>query len=285
MTDASNTSHDAGTPLAGRSVVVTRMREQVSSLAEPLEALGAEVLAMPVLAVVDPPDTSAVDTAIIDLLSYDWVVLTSTNAVDRFFARLVFVDRTAEALSRVKIAAVGRATAKRLREKGVEPNLVPDDARAEGLVAAFSELGVGEGYRMLVPRALKARELLPDALRAMGAEVDVVPVYQTVPVDPDPAVLERLREGTVDCVTFTSGAIARAFVSAVREAGLDPQTVMSGVAVASIGPVTTHELAALGFEDHIEAPKATMASLAQAIAEHFTTERPWRRPNAFRPGS
>jgi uroporphyrinogen III methyltransferase / synthase len=267
--DAADTAPGQGTPLAGRSVVITRARAQARKLADPLEALGAEVLAMPVLEVTDPPDPSAVDDAIRELPSYDWLVLTSTNAVDRFFARLVFVDRTAEALSHVKIAAVGRATAGHLRERGVEPDLVPEDARAEGLVAAFRALGVGEGCRVLLPRALVARKVLPDELRAMGVQVDVVAAYQTAPVEPDPVVIERLREGSIDAVTFTSGAIARAFVSALREAGLDPDEVLACVEVASIGPVTTDELAEMGLQVNIEAPIATMGSLAQAIGEYF----------------
>ena len=146
---------------------------------------------------------------------------------------------------------------------------MPEAARAEGLVAALGALGVGEGCRILLPRALVAREVLPDELRAMGARVDVVPVYQSVAVDPDPEVLERLRAGTVDAVTFTSGAIARAFVAALGDAGIDPDAVMARVVVASIGPVTTHDLAVLGYEDDIEAPRATMAALAEAIAAHF----------------
>ena len=256
-------------PLAGRSVVITRTRNQARSLAEPLEALGAEVLVMPVIEVTDPPDPSAVDEAIGRLATYDWVVLTSTNAVDRFFARLVFVDRSAEALSHVKIAAVGKSTAAHLKEKGVTPDLVPEDARAEGLASDFRARGVGRGRRVLIPRALVAREVLPDELRDLGVEVDVVPVYQTVPVAPDPAVLDRLRAGTVDAVTFTSGAIARAFVSALHGAGLDPEAVLDGVAIASIGPVTTHDVERLGLETAIEAPVATMAALAEAVAAYF----------------
>ena len=266
--------HDPASPLAGRSVVITRTVEQSRKLAEPLEALGAEVLAMPVIEVTDPPDPSAIDAAITELPGYDWVVLTSTNAVDRFFARLVFMDRTSEALTHVKIAAVGKATAAHLHEKGVAPDLVPDEARAEGLVAAFRARGVGAGCRVLLPRALVAREVLPDELRAMGALVDVVPVYQMTPVDPDPAVLDRLRVGTVDAVTFTSGAIARAFVAALRDAGRDPDAVLAGVAIASIGPVTTAELVLLGYEADIEPPKATMAALAQAVAEKLGVEEP-----------
>jgi uroporphyrinogen III methyltransferase/synthase len=156
-----------------------------------------------------------------------------------------------------------------MREHGVEPDLVPESARAEGLVTAFEKLGVGKGARVLIPRALKAREVLPYALRLRGVEVDVAPVYQTIPIAADPDVLERLRAGSVDCVTFTSGAIARAFVAVLVVAGLDPDAIMERVAVASIGPVTTHDLAVIGYENDIEAPRATMGALAQAIADYF----------------
>lgn len=260
-------------PLVGRTVIVTRTRAQARLLAEPLEALGAEVLTMPVLELADPPDLSLVDGAIRRLHAYDWVVFTSTNAVDRFLARPALGDRAAKALSRIKLAAIGIATAERMRERGLEPDLIPSEATGEGLIEAFRESGVGEGTRILIPRALRAREVVPEELGAMGADVLVAPVYQTVAVSADPAVLERLREGTVDCVTFTSGAIARAFFSAVSEAGMDPHEVMGGVAVASVGPVTTGKLAALGFGADIEARQATMAALADAVAQFDGWER------------
>jgi uroporphyrinogen III methyltransferase/synthase len=274
MASSHDIPHDLRAPLRGRSVVVTRPLDQARALAEPLAALGAEVLAMPVLEVVDPPDSGPIDDAIRELASFDWVVLTSSNAVDRFFARLRCAEASAEGLSAVKVAAVGSATADRMREQGVEPDLVPARARAEGLVEAFRELGVGSGCRVLVPRALKAREVLPDALREMGAEVEVAPVYQVVPVEPDPGVVARLREGTVDCVTFTSGAIAREFVNALEAAGLDAGDVMSRLVLATIGPVTTDDLEVIGYRAGIEAPQATMRSLAEAIAEYF--EQPVR---------
>lgn len=262
--------YDPERPLAGRTVLVTRARKQARELAEPLESYGAEVLAMPVLEIVDPPDLQPLDDAIRDLTSYDWVVLTSANAVERFFGRLVFVDRTAEALSHVKVAAVGERTAARMRANLVEPDLVPAEARAEGLVDAFAGIGVGEGCRILLPRALEAREVLPDALREMGAHIDVVTAYATAPATPDEGVLARVRAGTVDAVTLTSGAIARAFFSAMADAGLGAaEQAARRFAVASIGPVTTVELRDLGVEPDIEATEQSMASLADAIAEHF----------------
>jgi uroporphyrinogen III methyltransferase/synthase len=273
MVGSGDSSTARNAPLAGRTVIVTRTREQVRSLADPLEALGAEVLAMPVLEIVDPPDTSVIDGAISMLSAYDWVVLTSTNAVDRFLARPAFEGRAVEALADVKLAAVGKATAAHMRALGIEPDLVPDDARAEGLVAAFKDLGVGGGTRVLIPRALRAREVLPDELEAMGVVAQVAPVYQTAPLPGDPEVLSRLQGGTVDCVAFTSGAIAAAFFSAVEMGGLDPQAVMGGVAVASVGPVTTARLTALGFHTDIEAPEATMGALAEAIGAFGSWER------------
>lgn len=107
----------------------------------------------------------------------------------------------------------------------------------------------------------------------MGADVHVAPVYQTVRIPADPGVLSRLESRTVDCVAFTSGAIAAAFFSAVENGGLDPHEVMSGVAIASVGPVTTGKLAALGFRTDVEASEATMGALAQAIAAFGTWER------------
>jgi len=200
-------------------------------------------------------------------------VLTSTNGVDRFLRRFKAVDGSREALLGSKFAAVGSATAEKMRRHGIPPQLVPDDFRAEGLVQAFRELGAGPGWRVLIPRALTAREVLPDALRALGVEVDVVPVYRTERVAADAKVVARLADRSIDCVTLTSGAIARAFVESLRDTGLDPAPVMQQVAVASIGPVTTQALAALGYESDIEAPEATMESLAQAISQYSAWKR------------
>jgi uroporphyrinogen III methyltransferase/synthase len=271
VSESANTAphHATGAPLAGRSIVVTRSADQAAALADPLRALGAEVIAMPVLEVVDPPDLEPIDSAIQSLATYHWVVLTSTNAVDRLVLRMEALGKSVRLLKGVKVAAIGSTTAERMRALGVEPDLVPQTARAEGLVLEFERLGVGKGCRILIPRALRAREVLPYALRLRGAVVDVAPVYQTVPVPPDPAVLVRLDAGTIDCVTFTSGAIARGFVSAIEEAGIEIGRVMREVTIASIGPVTTHDIEELGYRADIEAKRATMPALADAIAAFF----------------
>lgn len=265
-------TYDSGAPLAGRSVLVTRTREQAHALVEPLEALGAEVLAMPVLETVDPEGWDLLDAAIVNLPSYDWVVFTSTNGIDRFLRRFKAAGGTREAILGAKFAAVGSATAEKLRRHGLPPALVPDDFRAEGLVAEFRALGVENCRRVLIPRALEAREILPEALREMGCEVDVVPVYRTAAADPDPAVIERLLARSVDVVTFTSGAIAAAFIAAVSSAGLSAEDATRGVLIASIGPVTSDALRALGYAVDIEAAESTMGSLVDAIAVFYASD-------------
>lgn len=262
-----------GAPLAGRSVVVTRAREQAGELARPLEALGAEVLALPVIAIVEPDDWRPADAAIARLEDYDYVVLTSTNAVAAFFERVRQRRGDLRPLASPVIAAVGESTRRHVEDAALEVEIMPRDARAEGLVEEFSAMGLEPGVRVLIPRALKAREILPEALREMGAFVDVVPVYRTVPVDPDREVIERIRQGGVDVFTFTSGSTVKHLIASLERAGLDAPAVLGSGVVASIGPVTTASLERRGLVTDVEASQATMASLADAIAAHFAAQR------------
>jgi uroporphyrinogen III methyltransferase/synthase len=267
---ATSDSIAAGTslPLAGTSVLVTRTREQAGALVEPLEALGAEVLAFPVIETVDPEDWGPADAAIRALGSYDWLVLTSTNGVDRFFERLDALGVGRSALEGVKLAVVGTATARQLGCYGLSPDMMPGEFRGEGIVDEFRATGAGPETRVLIARALEAREILPESLHEMGVHVDVVPVYRVVPSTPNPAVLARLAEGSVDIATIASGGTAAHFVELLRTAGLNPATVMASLTVASVGPVTTEGLRALGYEVDVEASESTMESLVEALVEH-----------------
>jgi len=257
-------------PLAGRSVVVTRSREQAGSLAVALEALGADVVAFPAIEIVEPDHPEAIEAAIRELPSYDWVVLTSANGVERFFGRLCATERGIHALDGVKIAAVGSATAERMQRFGVDPDLVPDDFHAEGLAEAFRAMGAGPGWRVLMPRAQEGREVLQDTLRSLGAEIDVVPVYRTVPARADAAVVDRLRAG-VDAVTFTSPSTVRNFFAFLEAAGVDADALMSGARAATIGPVTTEALLAKGFSADVEASPSTVEALAEGLARRFAS--------------
>lgn len=259
---------ESGAPLLGRSVLVTRASEQSEALAAPLRALGAEVISMPVIQVVDPVDFEPFDRALDELGGYDWLVVTSTNGVERFLDRLA--ERCARDLpAKLKIAVVGRATADRLRDANIEPHLVPTDFRAEGLAEAMRAAGVGPGSRVLIARAEQARAVLPEELTAAGADVDVVTTYRLVPRPPDPAVAERLRQGSIDLATFASGATFDSFLGAVEAAGLDARAVLEPMAIASVGPVTSSTIREHGFEVDVEATESTMPSLVESIAEYF----------------
>lgn len=257
-------------PLEGSTVVVTRPRTQSAALVERLEALGAEVLSMPLIEIAEPADWAPVDRAIRELGRYDWVVLTSVNGVDRLLARMEAFGLGVAALAHTRLAAVGSATADRIRERGLEVALVPADFHAEGLAEEFHPLALaaaerGERLRVLIARAEEAREVLPEALREMGCEVEVVTTYRMAAVSPDSAVLARLAEGSIDAVTLTSGAIARRLVSALAEQDLDPQRVLESTSLVTIGPVTSAALRALGFEVAVEASEATAGALAEAV--------------------
>lgn len=270
MAEGTAAQHHASAPLAGRSVVVTRAREQAGPLVEALGALGAEVIAFPAIAIVEPPESelTAMHERIRHLAEYDWVVFSSANGVERFFAHLVNVDRTAEALTHVKTAAVGSATAEKMRALGVEPDLVPADFRAEGLVAAFCDAGAGAGWRVLAVRALEGRDVLERELGELGVQVDTAVAYRTVPAEPDPGVVERLRAG-VDVVTFTSPSTVTHFLAFLAAAGIDADAFMRGTRAASIGPVTTEALRARGYDAVVEAEPSTAVALAAAIADAF----------------
>lgn len=252
-------------------MVVTRAADQAAGLAAPLAALGAEVVAIPVIEVAGPDSWGPADDAIAALDAYEWIVLTSANGVDAFEERLRAHGRSLADARGPRVAVVGSATAERLREVGATPALVPASFRAEGVVEAFRGLGDRDGARVLVARALEAREVLPDDLRAMGYQVDIVPVYRLVAAPLASGDAQRLAAG-VDAVTFASGGTARRFVEVLAGAGLDPLGLLAGTVVASIGPVTSEALAGLGVRVDVEAGEATAEALADALARRFAED-------------
>lgn len=255
-------------PLEGRTIVVTRARAQAAELVDALAELGAEVLEFPTIRTVDPEEWTEVDAAARALDGYDWVVFTSANAVRAFLGRLETLGVGAADLVSGRVVAVGPGTASHLQARGITPGAVPRDHRGEGVVEALRERGAGPGVRVLIPRALEAREVLPETLREMGAAVDVVTVYRTVLGEGDPDVLARLREGGVDAVTFTSSSTVRNFVELTRDrSGGGP---LEGVLTASIGPVTSDTLRSLGLGVGVEASPSTVPALASALAGHFS---------------
>ena len=235
-------------PLAGRSVAVTRARAQASGLAARLRELGAEAIETPVIRIASLPGPAP------DLERYDLVCLTSPNGVRALFARLHAAGRDARVFHGVRVAAIGPGTAAALREYGLIADVVPERFVAEGLVEALADVPV---TRALIARAAQARDVLPDALRERGAEVDVVALYETV-ADPLTAA-EVAAVGRVDYVTFTSSSTVRFFFATAGEA------LGSRTRLASIGPVTSQTLREHGREPDLEAGRHDIDGLVAAI--------------------
>lgn len=257
-------------PLMGRSIVVTRAREQASELVKRLSDLGAECLECPTIEVAPPDDLKPLDMAIENLSTYDWLIFTSVNGVNFFFNRLFAKNKDVRALSNVHTAVIGPATAKRLFDFGLQSDIVPESYRAESIIKAFAGKDIN-GKKMLLPRAKEARPILPLELTRMGAVVDEVTAYCTRAVqDNADFMLTRLKEKTIDLITFTSSSTVKNFHALLPPEDLE--SLMQGVTVASIGPITGDTARDLGFDVHIIAESFTIPGLCQAIKQYYNTK-------------
>lgn len=257
-----------GRPLCGRKIVVTRAAEQAGEFSAKLAARGATILECPTIRLVEPENWQLLDMAIRELPTYDWVVLTSGNAVRFFFRRLDDLGLDARVLGHCKICAVGPRTADEIRSFGIKPDLVPADYKAEGVVDEFSRLDM-KGCRVLFPRADKARDLIPRELQRMGAHVDSPVAYRnTFPERLPPETLFALEKRSVDCITFTSSSTVQNLAAMLgEELMLD---MLKGVTVASIGPITSKSCRDLGLKVDIEPEAYTLDALAEALETHFS---------------
>jgi len=239
---------DRAQPLAGKTIAVTRARAQASELAARLSALGAEVVEAPAIKI------EPLNPKLPDLASYDLLCLTSPNGVEQLFAAL----SDARDLAGLTIAAIGPGTARALLTHGIKADVVPERSVAEALVEALVDVPI---ERALIARAEEARDVLPDALRARGAEVDLLALYRTVaePLD------DRARAAALgaDYATFTSASSARFFHEAAG--------TLDGPRLISIGPVTSEQLRELGYEPAVEASDHTPDGLVAALIADSTT--------------
>jgi uroporphyrinogen III methyltransferase/synthase len=231
-------------PLAGRSVAVTRARAQASPLAARLRALGASVVEAPAIRI------EPLDASLPDLAGFDLLCVTSPNGA----RRLLELCRDARDLRGPVIAAIGPGTADALRARGIEPDVVPERAVAESLIESLAGRPI---QRALIARAERARDVLPDALRERGAQVEILALYRTVaePLHDD----ARAAALGADYVTFTSASAVRFFVEAAGR----PE----GPRLVSIGPITSDALREHGLEPHVEASEHTPDGLVAALLE------------------
>jgi uroporphyrinogen III methyltransferase/synthase len=246
-------------PLFGKRIVVTRAREQAGELSGKLRALGAEVIELPVITLRPLDDYTALDNAIASLADYDWLIFTSTNAVEYFLDRLDVSGSDLRSL-RAKICAIGPATRAAVEALHLKVDVVPAESIAEGIADAFRAFEMA-GSRVLLPRAASAREVVPDALRAMGAQVDVVDAYRNV--IPENAA-ERSKEvfgspRKPDWVTFTSSSTVKNLMAVAGAPAFE------GVSIASIGRVTSKTAEMHGLRVHAEAKAPSVDGLIEAI--------------------
>ena len=252
-------------PLFGKTFIVTRARAQASDLTAKLEAEGAKVVEVPAIKIVPPKDFAPIDEAVKNISSYKWLIFTSANGVEYFFNRMEAAGKDSRALANVKIAAIGSATAAALKGYGLKADLVPSVYKAEELAEALAS-DVKPGDKILLARAKIAREVLPEKLRALGCEVNVVTAYETVTDCENKAELvELLANGEASVVTFTSSST----VTNLLEALGDDKEFLHKAALACIGPITESSLNKAGFTSSINAKEYTIDGLMQGIKEYY----------------
>ena len=252
----------AGASLSGQRILITRPREQTAAFVRGLEALGARAVAFPTVEILPLKDGGALDEAIRNLPAQDWLVFTSANGVRHFLPRCEALGRM-DSLERLDIAAIGPQTARLLEDRGLSVSLVPDEYRAEGILAALDPDQV-RGRRFLLARVAGARDVLPETLRRWGATVTVVEAYRTEPVRCGAQRLARILK-QVDWVTFTSPSTVNAFMDLVE--GSNAERPGSGVRVACIGPITADAARKRGLKVDASAREYTVAGLIQALVE------------------
>ena len=243
-------------PLHGRRVVVTRARAQASGLAATLRELGAEVVELPAIRIEPRIDSEEAQKVAAAVGTYELVCLTSPNGVRLLFEAMENAGLDARALAGATVAAIGPGTARALAERGVIADVVPERFVAEGLIEALADEEVS-GARVLVARAAEARDVLPDALRERGAEVDVVALYETVREEPDPAEVEAAR--SADYVTFTSSSTVTNLTAALGD------RFPANARIVSIGPITSETARNAGLEVDVEAGRHDIDGLLEAL--------------------
>ncbi len=254
-----------GSGLAGKTVLVTRAREQASTLSALLRSFGAKVVEFPAIRIAPADDYTDLDRALAEAARYTWACFTSVNAVEAVDGRLRAIGPSWEALRGVRIAAIGPATARALQARGISVDYVPEQFLAEQIAAGLPD---AEGAAILLARADIADTRLVDGLQARGAVVDQFVAYRTLVADEDAAPLrQRLAAGEIDVVTFASSSTVRNLCQALGE---DAASLLAGTVIACIGPVTAGTAREFGIEPAVVAGEHTIPGLVTAIRDHLT---------------
>src|SRR5436309_2867745 len=254
-------------PLSGKRIVVTRTRKQAGALTSELRALGADVIELPTIRIEPPADLLEFGQLVQDSHTYDWITFTSPNGVDAFFQMFFKLYDDTREIGGAKIAAIGPATAQRVRDFHLHVDLQPEEFVAEAIVREFQKHVGVEYLRILLARAEKARDVLPKDLSKLGAIVDEAIGYRTVPETRDvTGARRRLVEEGADLITFTSSSTVENFLAL----GL---SWPKGMRIASIGPITSKTARDNGLTVDIEARRHDITGLVEAIRKFFGAEK------------
>jgi len=253
-------------PLFGKTIIVTRSRDQASAFSDQLIELGANVLEYPTINITDPDDFGPLDKELENLDSTDWLIFTSVNGVDAFFNRIFELGRDVRDLKGVKICSIGPSTTERIKGFHVSIDCQPPKYVAESVVEALKKVEEIKGKRFLMPRTDIARSYIPEELEKLGAEVSDIIAYKTVlATDGGNIVLDKLKDGEVDIVTFTSASTVKNFVKIIGEDNLS--AFKNNVQFASIGPITNESAKEMDIDISIKAEEYSIPGLVQAIVE------------------
>ncbi len=253
-------------PLFGKTIVVTRSREQASEFADQLYEYGAQIIEFPTIEIAKPDTVQSLDEAINNIQSYDWLVFTSINGVDAFFQRLFELGKDIRELKGIKVCAIGPATEDGIRKYYIKVDCRPPKFVAESVVDELKKVTTIKGERFLLPRADIARSFLPEELQKLGGKVIDLVAYKTIMAQPRNINLaDKIRNGEVHIVTFTSSSTVRNFAEIIGKENL--LALNSHVQYASIGPITTQTAEEMGFRITIKANEYTIPGLVSAILE------------------
>ena len=260
-------------PFFGKRIAITRTREQAGVLREKLTALGAEVIEIATIEIRNPASWEPLDSAIRRLEKFDYLLVTSANGVRNFLRRLEACGRDVRDLKGLIVGAIGPATAEEFAKTGVKVDVLPREYVAESLLEALGAREIS-GKAFLIPRAKVARDVVPRVLMEKGGRVEVVEAYETAVPELPAGELQRLFSPSPDVITFTSSSTATNFARLAGENKVSE--LLSGVAIASIGPITSETIRKLGLDVTIEAKESTIPGLVRAIEDHFRGQTPGR---------
>ena len=254
-------------PLFGKRIIITRARAQASDLVSKLARLGAQCIEIPTIKIVPPEDITPLKKSIENINNYDWLVFTSVNGVKFFFDTLFDMGKDVRVLGHLKFACIGPVTKERLKDYGIISDILPETYRAESVVDSFSTFKI-KNQKILLPRAKKARTILPEELTKMGALVDEVIAYETLlDIQEKEELISLLKNNKIDAVTFTSSSTVSNFMALLDSE--NSTKLLKDVVTASIGPITSETGTTFNIKPDIEAQKYTIQGLVDSLLAYY----------------